>query len=86
MVTLLLLLFFFLTPIFYDVRSVPAAYRVWYDLNPFVTLLDGYRSAFLHTGVPNLVGLIEVGAISIVLVLAGHALFQRASHQFAEEV
>jgi|SRR6266850_4538291 len=86
LVTLLLLLFFFLTPIFYDVSNVPAAYRYLYDLNPFVVLLDGYRATLVHAAMPNLLGLAEVAAVAAVLAVAGYTLFQRASHKFAEEV
>jgi lipopolysaccharide transport system permease protein len=86
MVALLLLLFFFLTPIFYDPGSVPAAYRTLYDLNPFVILLDGYRVTLLHGTIPNLFGLTEIGLIGAAMVVAGHFLFQRASHNFAEEI
>ena len=86
MVALLLLLFFFLTPIFYDPASVPSAYRALYDLNPFVVLLDGYRATLLHGGLPNFVGLGELGAAGAAMVVAGHFLFRRASHNFAEEI
>jgi lipopolysaccharide transport system permease protein len=85
-INLLLLLLFFLSPIFYDAASVPAAYRAVYDLNPFVAILEGYRATLLHGNIPNLLGLAEVAAVAIALTLVGHRLFQRASHRFAEEI
>jgi lipopolysaccharide transport system permease protein len=85
-VNIVLLLLFFLSPIFYDAASVPAQYRPWYDLNPFVAILDGYRTALVHGALPDLVGLAEVAAVAIALTLVGHRLFLRASHRFAEEI
>jgi len=86
LVTLLLLLLFFLTPIFYDAGSVPERYRTLYDLNPFVVLIDAYRATLLRGVMPDLLGLAEVALLAIALVVIGHILFQRASHKFAEEI
>jgi lipopolysaccharide transport system permease protein len=86
LVNLLLLLLFFLSPIFYDAANVPAAYRSIYDLNPFVAILDGYRAALVSGTFPDLLGLAEVAAVAIALVLVGHRLFQRAGQRFAEEI
>lgn len=86
MISLLLLLLFFLSPIFYDAASVPLAYRAVYNLNPFVAILDGYRTALVQGSIPNLLGLAEVAAVAITLTLVGHWLFQRASHSFADEI
>ena len=86
MVTLLLLLLFFLTPIFYDATNVPAAFRQLYELNPFVVLLDGYRSVLLHGAMPNFVKLGEVGVAAVALAIVARALFLQASHRFAEEI
>ena len=86
LVPLLLLLLFFLSPIFYDVRNVPDQYRALYDLNPFVILLDVYRAPFLHQGIPSVIRLAELGLVSALVGLIGHVLFHRASRRFAEEI
>jgi lipopolysaccharide transport system permease protein len=86
LVALLLLLFFFVTPIFYDAASVPATYRWLYDLNPLVVLLDSYRAALLHGEFPHLSHLFAVAAASVLIVLAGYRLFERSSTRFAEEI
>lgn len=86
LVPLALLLLFFLSPIFYDAASVPAAYRTWYDLNPFVILLDAYRAPLLHDTMPNLLQLANVALVATLVGLTGHVLFKRASRRFAEEI
>lgn len=85
-VTLLLLLAFFLTPIFYDVGSVPAAYRLLYGLNPFVALLDAYRTVLVRGAFPDLTALGGVAMAAAFMGIAGHLLFTRASERFADEI
>jgi lipopolysaccharide transport system permease protein len=85
-VTLLLLLLFFLTPVFYDVSNVPLQFQSLYRLNPFVSLLDAYRTTLVRGQLPDLVALGEVALIGAAIAVLGHLLFSRASHQFAEEI
>jgi lipopolysaccharide transport system permease protein len=64
----------YLSPIAYPTKVIPARWRTFYSLNPFVGIVDGYRAA--------LVGQIfewKTLAISVVVTLALLAL---ASHQF----
>jgi lipopolysaccharide transport system permease protein len=39
---------FFLTPIVYSSSMVPASFRAYFELNPVVGLIDGWRSVFFH--------------------------------------
>lgn len=86
LVPLLLLLLFFLSPVFYDAGSVPSQYRTLYDLNPFVILLDAYRAPLLGGTIPNFLQLAELGLVAALVGLLGHTLFVRASRRFAEEI
>ncbi len=86
LVPLLLLLLFFLSPVFYDAGSVPAEYRTLYDLNPFVILLSAYRAPILNDAIPNVLQLAELGLVAAFVGLLGHTLFVRASRRFAEEI
>jgi lipopolysaccharide transport system permease protein len=86
LVPLLLLLAFFISPVFYAVSNVPSQYRVFYDLNPFVILLDAYRAPFLQEGTVNVLQLSVLGLAALLIVLLGHAFFQRASRRFVEEI
>ncbi len=83
----ILLLAFYLSPIFYDARAVPAQYQLIYSLNPMVHLVDAYRAILLRGELPSGSSLLAVAATAIVLLWLGHnVFFRRASYRFAEEL
>ena len=86
LVTLGILLLFYLTPVFYDQNAVPANYRAIYDLNPMVHLIDTYRAILLRGELPNPRVLLSLGTMSVVLLWLGHTVFVRASHRFVDEL
>jgi lipopolysaccharide transport system permease protein len=86
LVPLVLLLAFFISPVFYEVGNVPDQYRALYDMNPFVILLDAYRAPFLHSAPLSWIQLGNVGLYALALGLFGHIFFRRASRSFAEEI
>jgi lipopolysaccharide transport system permease protein len=84
----ILQLMFYLLPVFYslDDRLIPDFIRPVYDFNPFVILIEAYRSVLLNAGMPNGWGLLMLaGIIGIVLPL-GYRIFQRQSTRFVEEI
>jgi lipopolysaccharide transport system permease protein len=81
-----LLLLFYLTPTFYDVTQVPAAYQSAYHLNPMLHFIEAYRAIFLKGAVPDLTALAVLFVISLVLLAIGYTIFQRASWRFVEEL
>jgi lipopolysaccharide transport system permease protein len=80
------LLLFYLTPVFYDAQSVPAAYRPIFELNPMVQIIGAYRSIFLHGEAPDLTWLLIFGVAAGVLLILGYTVFRRASVRFVEEL
>ncbi len=44
---------FFLTPIFYELSSIPEEIQQYYYLNPAVTFVEAYRDAFLYGASPD---------------------------------
>lgn len=86
LVGVLLMLFFYLTPIFYDAAIVPAQFQFIYRLNPMVHLLDAYRAIFVTGEMPSWPPLLILGAIGTVLLLWGYRVFLNASYTFVEEL
>jgi len=81
-----LLLFFYLTPIFYDTGTIPDRFLFVYRLNPVLHLLEGYRDVLLYGVWPSWGGLAAVTAVTAVFLLVGINLFQNASYRFVEEL
>jgi lipopolysaccharide transport system permease protein len=80
-----LMLTFYLTPIFYDVSLVPEKFRPLYQLNPIAHLIDAHRAILLRGEVP-LAKLLGLASMAGVLLLLSYRVFLRASHRLAEEL
>jgi lipopolysaccharide transport system permease protein len=92
----LMLGWFFLTPVFYSIRTVPAQATVlgiqfdpqlWLRrLNPMASIIASYRD-LLYWGAPTGWDFFLRTAVTAILMLgAGYALFLRYSPRFGEEV
>jgi lipopolysaccharide transport system permease protein len=82
----LLQLLFFLTPIFYDIASIPEQYRWLLNLNPMVHLVNAYRAILIHGQLPDGIALISLAGGSLLLLAVGYLIFVRASYNFVEEL
>lgn len=86
LVGVILLLFFYLTPIFYDGSVVPPTFQPVFRLNPLLHLLEAYRAILIEGSLPALVPLGVITAVSAALLLWGFRVFRRASYTFVEEL
>ncbi len=83
---IVLLLGFYLTPVFYDARSIPQAYQGLYHLNPMVILIETYRHVLMDGNLPSLINLGITAATGAVALLIGVQFFQQMSIYFAEDL
>jgi lipopolysaccharide transport system permease protein len=82
----LLQMLFYLTPIFYDLNSVPKEFQPLYQLNPMVPLLQAYRAILLKGTQPDWQALLMVSLAVAVILPIGLAIFRRQSNTFVEEL
>lgn len=85
LLSIFLMLSFFLTPILYERSQIPEGYWKYYQLNPMTHIVDAYRAPLLRGEMPDLVALTAVVAVSLALLRLFYFLFRRASVGFAEE-
>jgi lipopolysaccharide transport system permease protein len=83
---ILLVLLFYLTPVFYDAVAVPERFRPIYRLNPMVHLVEAYRAILLGGTSVDIGGLLFVAVIAAGLCWIGYRVFKHASYAFAEEL
>ena len=76
-VSLLLVLLMFVSPIAYTHQMVPAGLKLVVTLNPLSYLVEGYREAMLSDQIPRLGGLAVFGGLALLVLLAGHRYFMR---------
>lgn len=77
---------FYLTPVFYPLARVPEEYRDLLSYNPIGVLLEGWRDLVIEGRIPPVGPLAEVLAVAVVAAVAGYLLFRRLAGGFAEEV
>ncbi|MCL5291886.1 MAG: ABC transporter permease [Actinobacteria bacterium] len=86
LVNVILLLWFFVTPIVYQIEMVPAKLQPILKLNPMASIILLYRAALYKNELPSL---LIVGAATISALVAfaiGYATFMRLSASFAKEI
>lgn len=83
----LLTVWFFMTPIIYPWMDAPASIKPFLNLNPFMHLAVSYQEILFFDGpFGHLKWLLVLGALSAVFFLAGYFVFDRLRDTFAEEV
>jgi ABC-type polysaccharide/polyol phosphate export permease len=81
-----LMIWFFLTPIFYPTTMVPEKYRPLLDFNPMAHLIRSYQDIFYYGRGPSSLSLVLMSGLAVALLFAGFSLFEAQKDLFAEEV
>lgn len=86
LLNVILLAWFFLTPIIYPIGEIPARYQRLAFLNPMTGIVTAYRAVFLSTDLmaPRLVGMSF--ALAWGTCLFGIAFFQHFQSRFSDEL
>jgi ABC-type polysaccharide/polyol phosphate export permease len=75
---------FFATPIFYPLSSVPEKYLALYSLNPMVGIITGFRNVIKSGQAPDL-GVLGISLVGLILIwVVAWPLFRRVSPYFAD--
>ena len=84
-VSILLVVWFCLTPVFYDIAAIPDRFKIVYVLNPMTQLIIAYRDILLYAHPPNLLTIGVLLMISLAIFIGGYNLFVRQRQRFIEE-
>lgn len=85
-IPLLLQIWLFASPVAYPLSLVPESLLSIYVLNPMAPIIDGYRLALLQNQSPDLTHLAGSAVVTLLLLVLGYAVFQRAQQTFADVV
>ena len=83
LLTLVIQLWFYASPIIYPVSLVPERWRMFYFLNPMAGIMEAYRAVLLYQTLPDNTFLIAA-AEAVLLLVFGYWLFKRLEFQFAD--
>ena len=86
-VTNVLMMWFFLTPVLYAVTTIPERYRALMTLtNPMAILLTSYQAIFYEHRLPDAVPLLALLSGSLVLLWVASQIFEARREEFAESI
>jgi len=83
---LILMLWFYLTPVIYPMEMVPSGLRFLFSLNPMSVLINAYRHTVLGAQMPDLLHLLVAFLVSLVAFLIGWGVFRKLEGRFADVV
>lgn len=81
-----MLLWFYLTPIFYDLDRVTPTQARWLLLNPMAVLVQAHRALVLHGQMPDWGALVATILVGLALLGVSLAVFRALEDMFVEVV
>jgi lipopolysaccharide transport system permease protein len=85
-VSLGLLLLFYLTPVFYGLKNVPERFHWMLELNPLTPLVTAVRAVMLEGRLPAAGDVLTVAAVAAVAAAAGLWTFRRLEPDMVDEL
>ncbi|MDD2482683.1 MAG: ABC transporter permease [Candidatus Shapirobacteria bacterium] len=86
LLSMILLLWMYVTPIIYSADMIPAKYKIIFQLNPMAVITNAYRQVILSGGVPKYSSLIIATILSFVVLLFGLRYFKSREKIFADNI
>ncbi|OGY08027.1 MAG: hypothetical protein A3D24_00940 [Candidatus Blackburnbacteria bacterium RIFCSPHIGHO2_02_FULL_39_13] len=80
----LLVIWFYITPVFYSISFVPQKYLGFYIINPMVGIISSYQSIFLNTPLPSLTAVAVSVVETLLFAVIGVFVFRKRSAYFAD--
>lgn len=86
LVGVVLLMWFYMTPVIYPVELVPDRYQILFDLNPNSLFINAYRRVLLQGIDPGLDRVFLGLVIAVFTFLVGYYLFKKMEPGFADRI
>jgi lipopolysaccharide transport system permease protein len=86
LLNMILLLWFYLTPVFYSADFIPSKYKIFYQINPMSVIINAYRQVVLGGGEPKYSSLIIAFLLSFTVLFIGFKYFKSREKIFADNI
>jgi lipopolysaccharide transport system permease protein len=83
-VTFLITLYMFLTPVFFSLSSLPQTLQEFYFINPMGAIIDAYKNVIFYDYEPRWFSLLIAFSILILIFIPSYKFFKRAEKNFAD--
>lgn len=84
--SIVLMAWFYLTPIVYTIDMVPKEYRGIFFINPMTSIIMFYREILYYKKIPDFSFFSNIVLYSIVMIFIGYFIFEKLQKSFAEEL
>lgn len=84
--TLILTLWFYVTPIAYPTEVIPEKFKLIFSLNPMAVIVNAYREVIIGQGNPNINSLMIALITSIAIFIFSFIIFKKLEKSFADYV
>jgi ABC-type polysaccharide/polyol phosphate export permease len=81
-----IMVMFWLVPIFYGFENIPKRYAYIYELNPVAALIFSLRSILLHAAPPHTETILKLTVVSFMVFAIGWVAFSRMKDSFYEHI
>jgi len=86
LLSMILLLWMYATPVIYPADIVPDRFRIFFQVNPMAVIVNAYRQVILAGAPPKYTSLIIALIFSIVTLLIGFSYFKSREKIFADNI
>lgn len=86
LLNMIILLWFYATPVIYPADIIPARYKFIFQINPMAVIVNAYRQVVLGGGEPKYTSLLIGLAVSIVIFFIGFSYFKSREKIFADNI
>lgn len=87
LVSVMLMLGFYLTPVFYGSRSIGGGkHQLVFQANPMAVLVESYRDVLFEGSFPAAGSLVLVSAVSAAVLAVGWSLYRARRHDLVDEI
>lgn len=80
--SVIIVLWMYLTPLFYDVSIIPENYMGIYSLNPMYHYVTFFRTLVLEAALPSVQEFLWCGGYAVLFLLLGWLIYQKAKKNF----
>jgi lipopolysaccharide transport system permease protein len=84
LLSMILMFWFYLTPIIYDVSQVPPDVAPWFVYNPLTAVVTAHRTILINGELPTLGPLATVSVAAIGLLIVGQIVFRSLEDSFID--
>jgi len=86
LLSMILLLWMYVTPVIFPADLVPEKYRLVFQINPMAVIINAYRQVILAGGPPKYSSLIIAFIVSLMTLLIGLKYFKSREKIFADNI